>query len=511
MARGFGASGVGSTDKIEVANYARMNGLKRFTFSIWTYRTGNGGGGTGRCMQKSTSNEGLLQLMNDNSQDGWSILANRWSGTAGSWQFDRPPTNEWHHIAVTYDYGSLSNEPKLYEDGVEVALKGTFASPTGTDTGTDTRVLNISNTNSNVRVWDGFLAEVALFNEFLSLKQIKRSASGVTPDDIEGDLVAYIDLYKPPPPFINPIGTANPGTIAAGTVFSVDHPPKVEAYRLNRRNHLTYRPVPIRKRFGVIEKTFTDSKPMFGEVSASNYKSHQRYKGCVGHWMMNEGAGISTRDISGHGNHSILTAMTIPDDWVIGQFGKALSSTGGNAAMIAPWPAAIEFEAGDSRSYSLWYKPIQNAPSGFARLLGWGASGSGFDLGGTDAPTVDRVVWFDGAWHSGNADLDLTRKVWQHIALTFDGATVKIYINGIEKESTSSTGQEGKTECVIGQRQGSTTAGCNGHFDEVRIYNRALRPAEVWSLYQDPYLEFKQEIPFAIPPFRPQAVVLDWK
>lgn len=74
---------------------------------------------------------------------------------------------------------------------------------------------------------------------------------------------------------------------------------------------------------------------------------------------------------------------------------------------------------------------------------------------------------------------------WQHVAGVYDGATLKVYVNGVQAGSITKTGNiVARTNAMrlnIGRwafnSQNFRTF--NGNLDEARIYNVALTPAEI--------------------------------
>ena len=69
---------------------------------------------------------------------------------------------------------------------------------------------------------------------------------------------------------------------------------------------------------------------------------------------------------------------------------------------------------------------------------------------------------------------------WTHLAATYDGTTVRLYVNGAQVASRAVTGNLISSTGAL-RIGGNTIWGeyFSGLIDEVRIYNRALTPAEI--------------------------------
>ena len=99
-----------------------------------------------------------------------------------------------------------------------------------------------------------------------------------------------------------------------------------------------------------------------------------------------------------------------------------------------------------------------------------------------------------------------TPDTWYHLASTFDGTNLKIYVNGVlESTTTNSTPftlATNNRDLLIGKTYGSQMAGgsdesFDGLIDDLRIYNTALSDSEIYSLYQhspppDLYYKFEE-------------------
>ena len=83
----------------------------------------------------------------------------------------------------------------------------------------------------------------------------------------------------------------------------------------------------------------------------------------------------------------------------------------------------------------------------------------------------------------------LTANTWAHLAATYDGATVRLYVNGVQVASRAKTGTIATSTNPL-QIGGDSIYGqyFAGRIDEVRIYNRALSVAEIQSDMNTPLI-----------------------
>ncbi len=85
--------------------------------------------------------------------------------------------------------------------------------------------------------------------------------------------------------------------------------------------------------------------------------------------------------------------------------------------------------------------------------------------------------WSD--WNATTSTTALTPGVWSHIAATYDGSTVKIYINGNLSQSAAWANgvTDSGTPLLIGARNGTTFF--SGQIDEVRVWTVARTAAQL--------------------------------
>lgn len=189
MARTFGGA---STDSITTA--LTTHATTR-SYSIWTYRTGTGGGNLGRMFDKRTSGA-QVELLFHGSADTDYFYDRNWSGAAASWKIAIPSANAWHNIIVTYDTGATTNDPVIYVDGASVTVTENVA-PSGTaNTNTDAYVIG-NRTNDNARNWAGDLCEFAVWDRILTATEVDAiGADGYSPLFYPSSLVEYVPLIR---------------------------------------------------------------------------------------------------------------------------------------------------------------------------------------------------------------------------------------------------------------------------------------------------------------------------
>ena len=160
MARGFGTVlGSASTDRIVTtvtANYTTTS------FSLRFYRgSGSGGAAAGRLWDKEY-NHGIYWWTVDSKIHFYV----NWSTTIGDWSVSLPSAGAWHHLLLTYSTSSTANDPVIYIDGVSVTVTEVSA-PSGTPPSTSDAIY-VGNNGGYARVFDGSLAEFAVWNAILT-------------------------------------------------------------------------------------------------------------------------------------------------------------------------------------------------------------------------------------------------------------------------------------------------------------------------------------------------------
>lgn len=108
------------------------------------------------------------------------------------------------------------------------------------------------------------------------------------------------------------------------------------------------------------------------------------------------------------------------------------------------------------------------------------------DIIGDDAYSLEAIngepqfrLKFGATWIILAAGMNLNANEWYHIAGIYDGATMKIYVNGVEQNSMAQTGafEVSASTFKIGAWAGGEH--WNGSMDEVRVWNTARTQTEL--------------------------------
>ena len=195
----------------------------------------------------------------------------------------------------------------------------------------------------------------------------------------------------------------------------------------------------------------------------------QAANGLVAAYSMDQGSGTSLPDVSGTGNNGTITGAT----WTAaGRFGGALSFNGNGNLVTVPDSNSLDLSVG--MTLEAWVRPelgnwrtaiLKERPAGLAYAL--------YASSDTNRPSTETTADTRGT-------AALPTSTWSHLTATYDGATLRLYVNGTQ---VSSRALPGTITISTGALRigGNTIWGeyFSGLIDEVRIYNRALTPAEI--------------------------------
>ncbi len=195
--------------------------------------------------------------------------------------------------------------------------------------------------------------------------------------------------------------------------------------------------------------------------------------GLVAAWGFEETGGTAT-DVSGNGHTGTVNGPAR----VAGRYGQGLSFDGVNDLMTVADSALLDLTTG--MTLSAWVRPtttsgwrtvlLKEAPGTLAYSLyssGDGVRPSGYvRVGGNDSAAIGPTA--------------LSTTAWSYLAVTYDGVTIRLYLNGTQVATQARTGAITTSANPL-QIGGNNvwSEWFSGLIDEVRVYNRALTVAEI--------------------------------
>jgi phosphodiesterase/alkaline phosphatase D-like protein len=208
--------------------------------------------------------------------------------------------------------------------------------------------------------------------------------------------------------------------------------------------------------------------------------------GLIAHWLFDETSGTLAADASGNGNNATLQQGA---SFASGHLGNAVAFDGNDDYVDA---GSLDV-TGQALTLSTWINPAQfTGRYRDNRILSKATTDDEQDhywmLSGIKQGD-DTVLRFrlkaGGVTTTLIADTgDIPLNQWSHVTATYDGSTMRLYLNGEEVGSTAKSG-EISTNPNVNVRIGSNPSGYgpwNGHIDDVRIYSRALSASEIREL-----------------------------
>ncbi|NRQ31396.1 PKD domain-containing protein [Nonomuraea sp. NN258] len=384
--------------------------------------------------------------------------------------------NTWSHLATTYDGTTL----RLYVNGAQVGQR-TAGGPMRTDNG----VLRIGGNSLWGEYFHGLIDEVRIYNRALSAAQI------------QADMTVPIG-EEPPPDTQAPTApgslaaTGGPGSAQLSWTASTDNA-GVSGYMIHRSTTPGFTPSGANQVGSSQAATFTDAGlaagtyhyrvrafDAAGNVSPSSNEvpavvtAPPANPGLVAAYGMNEGGGTTIADVSGGGNSGTLTSASWTNG---GKYGAALSFDGSSSWVTVADAASLRLTNG--MTVEAWVRP--STVTGWRTvLMKQHASGLAYGLmGGSDSNRPHTVVHTTSdADVGGTASLPLN--TWSHLAVTYDGTTLRLYVNGTQAAQRT-VGGSMRTDSGVLRIGGNSLWGeyFAGQIDEVRIYNRALNATEL--------------------------------
>ncbi|HMT08604.1 MAG TPA: carboxypeptidase regulatory-like domain-containing protein [Pyrinomonadaceae bacterium] len=198
-------------------------------------------------------------------------------------------------------------------------------------------------------------------------------------------------------------------------------------------------------------------------------------------WLAGDGDAL---DSTGNGNNGTLQNGAA---YAVGRVGQGFMFDGVDDHITITDNA--NQNGGTSLTIEAWINPTSLPHGGTILQKRTNANVGGYLLettqpsGGAAPNGLQFVIMIGGVYSSLNPANIVVPNVWQHVAATYDGAFMRIYVNGVEVGNKPQTGAIDNIAApvVIGRNVVVANA-FPGRIDEASLFSRALSAAEIQSI-----------------------------
>jgi hypothetical protein len=473
----------GIDDRIQVPTNPSLNISSNLTIETWINYSRNTGTQDVVCKSSDAVNNSYIFprtsdgwrtvefLLNLNGQ-GWQTLKVTYSGSTNA------KRNQWHHLAATYDGFFM----RIYIDGV---LAGS-QNKAGTITVNNNPLVIGGQTGYIDEYYQGKLDDIRIWNRALSGCEISSTMNCELNPSLQTGLAAY---YKFNQGLINIVNSgltsaldatanANNGTLLGfllagltsnwsdGTVSgtcAVFTPVTAVAGAVS-----TVLPV------GADIELTASGGDTYSWTGPSGFTSTQQNPVIFGVGQNASGTYTVTATKNGC-SASASVSITIAEG------GKSLSFDGIDDVIKIPNGPA--FSSATNLTLEMWVRPTSSQPTVQSIV-----SKSTFNQNSqylfprTDDGWQSFSFWLavNGQWKVVSAQFNNLNQ-WTHVAATYDGFFMKIYMNGnlVGNLSAPGTITVNSNDVSIGQQEGYSQEVYRGGLDELRFWNRTLTQCEI--------------------------------
>lgn len=229
-----------------------------------------------------------------------------------------------------------------------------------------------------------------------------------------------------------------------------------------------------------VTKSTLDQSDVLGLDIAKNGLAN----GLVGYWKMDETAANSCTggtndscDASGNVNDGAWTANATTT--AAGRFASAVTFDGtGDYVSVAD---SVSLSPTSSISFGSWIKP--NSSIATKSIL---VKNTAYRLVTDGSGNPQCQIYNGAAWQTAaTSSTAVTTGTWYHVFCTYDGSTIRVFVNGLLKGSTTNavTVNDSSAALEIGRDSTASFGDYNGSQDDTRVYNRTLSSQDVMALY----------------------------
>jgi hypothetical protein len=197
--------------------------------------------------------------------------------------------------------------------------------------------------------------------------------------------------------------------------------------------------------------------------------------GLVGSWGFDEASGTTAQDASGSGNNGTISGATR----VAGRSGgSALNFDGIDDRVTVADSASLDLT--NRMTLEAWVRPTALGSSWRTVAMKEQSADLVYGLYAGSDTGVPSAHFHNGGHTMLAGPGALTTGSWTHLSSTYDGSTLRLYVNGTQVASRALSGSAAASSQAL-YIGGSALWGeyFQGAIDDVRVYNRALTGSEI--------------------------------
>lgn len=228
---------------------------------------------------------------------------------------------------------------------------------------------------------------------------------------------------------------------------------------------------------GVLDWVRRDGGDLWVDLS-DPYADLVRAHDAIAYWPLDELIGGITPDVLGTWPATAHGGVTVTGGLHAGSSGAL--RTNGSDAYLEPMADTSAFQAVPF-SVELWFR--RETSERFDLVVSTRSVGAaGWDLFFHDGTSQHLVFELgDGAWY-GTAGVSIAVGAVVHLVATYDGATARLYVDGVEASAAAARLSPSSVPFRIGagvSTEGNPSGYTHATFDDVAVYDRALTPSEI--------------------------------
>ena len=383
--------------------------------------------------------------------------------------------NTWTHLAVTYDGNDTTL--RLYVNGAMVASQVTTGSIR-----ISTTPLQIGGDSIYGQFFAGLIDDVRVYNIPLSAAEIQADMATAVgaptpPTNLAANAVSTTQVNLSWTASTDNVGVTNylleRCTGASCTNFAqVATPPGTTYNDTGLTANTTYR-------YRVRATDAAGNLSGYSNIATATTQSGGGgTPGLVAAYAFDEGSGTTVSDASGNGNNGTVSGTS----WTTsGKNGGALSFNGTTSRVTVPDSASLHLTT--AMTLEAWVNPT-TVTKAWRDVIYKG--NDNYYLEATSSTGSIPAAVPDGGGIIGGVGKDafgttaITASTWTHLAATYDGTTVRLFVNGTQVATKAAAGSITTSTNPL-QIGGDSIYGqfFSGLIDDVRVYSTALTAAQI--------------------------------